>query len=238
MSDIPGRILLADSNPLLLNMQRGYFSRQRINVASAQSAEEALRMLHALRPQVVILAYELNGDGALCCQQIKQNASFNNLPVLLLSPDRQDAIERCWEAGCDGVLIRPIHRRELAHVTQSFINLSHRRAPRVNARVLVRFGFNGELSHHDYSVNLSSGGLYLASSEPFELGQDLRLEFMLPKSSQTLHLHARVAWLNQGAERHRSDLAEGIGLEFVSLTPDMHRSLQQFVMSALREQHA
>ena len=59
MPDIPGRILLVNSNPLMLSLERGYFSRQRINVASAQSASEALKMLPALRPQVVILAHEL-----------------------------------------------------------------------------------------------------------------------------------------------------------------------------------
>lgn len=238
MKDIPGRILLADSNPLLLNMQRGYFLHHRINVASAQSAEEALRMLRALRPQVAILSYDLSGDGALCCQQIKADTSLYNLPVLLLAPNNQDAIDRCWESGCDGVLVRPVNRRELAHVTQSFINLSQRASPRINTKVLVRFGFNGEMSHHDYSVNLSSGGLYLASEEQIELGQEIRLEFMLPGTTQTLQCHGRIAWINQGPQRKRQDLADGLGIEFISLTPEKRRRLQQFVMKFLRGQHS
>ncbi len=238
MTDIPGRILLADSNPLLLSMQRGYFSRQRINVASAQSAGETLRMLRALRPQVVILAYELAGDGVNCCQQIKNDAEFHALPVLILAPNQPDAIERCWASGCDGVLVRPFHRRELAQVTQNFINLSQRTAPRVNISVPVRFSLNGEHEHHDYSVNVSSGGLYLASRENFELGQELRLTFSLPGTPRPLHCHGRVAWLNQGPDRKRSDVAEGVGIEFVSLPPDKRRQLQQFVMQSLRGQQA
>jgi len=235
MPDIPGRILLVNSNPLMLSLERGYFSRQRINVASAQSAGEALKMLPALRPQVVILAYEL-GDmcGAEACAKIKQNPHFQDLPVLILSPKEQYAIDHCWEAGCDGVLIRPVHRRELASITQDFINLSLRTAPRVDLRVLVRFGLNGELDRHDYSVNLSCGGLYLASHEALTLGQGVKLEFLLPGREQNLACHGRIAWLNQGEDRTRTDLEEGFGIEFMALHKDTRRSLQQFVMESLR----
>jgi len=235
MPDIPGRILLVNSNPLMLSLERGYFSRQRINVASAQSANEALKMLPALRPQVVILAHELvDMPGSECCLRIKQNPRYTALPVLVLAPNDQQVIDRCWHAGCDGVLTRPIHRRELASITQNFINLSMRTAPRVEARIPVRFGTNDGLDRQDYSVNLSSGGLYLASSETFPLGQEVKLELLLPGTELGQHCTGRIAWLNQGAERNRPDLDEGFGIEFLALKRELRLLLQQFVMETLR----
>ena len=169
MSEIPGRILLVDSNPLLLNLQKDFLSRQRINVACAQSGGEALKMLPALRPQVVILAYELGEtDGASCCEQIRRLPEFFTTPVLLITPITPEIIERCWASGCDGVLVRPMNRRELSHITRSFIDLAKRSAPRVEARALVRFGPTSPPDLHDYSVNIGAGGIYLATTRKLE----------------------------------------------------------------------
>jgi len=235
MPDMPGRILLVNSNPLMLSLERGYFSHQRINVASAQSAQEALKMLPALRPQVVILAYELSDlNGADCCAKIKQDPQYHNLPVLLLAPQQQQIIDRCWEASSDGVLARPLRRRELSGITQSFINLAQRAAPRIDVQTRVRFSLSGELERYDNTVNLSSGGLYLASTENFTHGQDVKLEFPLPLREKKLHCSGRIAWINRGAERTRPDLAEGVGIEFVNLDKDSRRALQTFVMESLR----
>jgi len=239
MTNFPGRILLVDSNPMLLNLQKDYFSRQRINVASARSAGEAIKLLPALQPQVVILAFELSDrDGADCCRAIKSHPQYHTTPVLLLAPNRQEAIDRCWESGCDGVLVRPLHRRELAHVTQHFINLSQRAAPRIDTRVLVRFGCNGDLDRHDFTINLSSGGLYLGTDAALEPGQEIHLEFLIPENAEPLYCRGRVAWVNQGPLRRRKDLQEGIGIEFVALAPDKRRILQQFVMNTLRSSHS
>ncbi len=239
MTNFPGRILLVDSNTMLLNLQKNYFSRQRINVASAQSAAEALKLLPALQPQVVILAYELKDrDGAACCQEIKRHPQFHTTPVLLLAPNDQQAIDRCWESGCDGVLVRPLHRRELAHVTQNFINLSLRAAPRIDTRVLVRFGSNGDLDRHDFTVNLSSGGLYLATSQEFTSGDELKLEFLLPDCEEPLLCCGRIAWINQGEKRRRKDLDDGVGIEFIALAKEKRLALQKFVLKSLRSGHS
>lgn len=238
MSENPGLILLVDSNPLLLNLQKDFLSRQRINVACAHSAGEALKLLPALRPQVVILAYELGeSDGASCCEQIRRLPDFFTTPVLLLAPNQPEIIERCWAAGCDGVLVRPMHRRELSHVTRSFIDLAKRAAPRVAARVLVRFGCDSPPDLHDYSVNIGAGGIYLATSRKLELGEDLELEFILPTWDQTLLCHGQVAWLNQGESRQRPDLAEGAGVAFQALNRETRLTLQHFVMHSLRTSH-
>ena len=239
MADIPGRILLADSNSLMLNLQRGYFSRQRINVACAKTGPEALKMFEALRPQVAVLAYELSElDGASCCAKIKAQQLQPSTPVLLLAPNDEDVIRRCWDAGCDGVLVRPVHRRELTHVTQKFINLSMRQTPRVESRLAVQYGFGNDLDLHGHTLNLSSGGIYLESPEACSSGQEISLELVLPEHSRPLKLKGRVAWINQGEERSRKDLAEGFGIAFTSLTNMDVRSLQQYVVKTLRSTHS
>lgn len=235
MVNTPGRIMLVDSNQMLLNLHKDFFSRQRINVAGARTSAEALKMLAALRPQVVILSYELSDtSGADCCRTIKQHDVYHAIPTLLLAPENAEAIEDCWQSGCDGVLVRPVQRRELAQVTQSFIELSQRASPRINVQMLVRYGDNGDFEHHDYSVNLSAGGLFLTTSQELTLGQELNLEFLLPSTETPLYCSGRVAWLNRGEHRIRKDLDEGVGIEFTALSDESRRALRQFVMQSLR----
>lgn len=72
------------------------------------------------------------------------------------------------------------------------------RLPRTRRRIAVRFGTQGELSHHGLSVNLSSRGIGVASNTILPIGTTVRMELSLA-TGQLSHLSGVVVWAMRGA---------------------------------------
>lgn len=83
----------------------------------------------------------------------------------------------------------------------------------------------------DLSRNLSVGGLYLRTNFRFEIDETLMLSFALPSPKQDISISckARVAWTNYEANRLKPDYPAGVGLQFLSLSPEAFTTLSQFI---------
>jgi len=72
--------------------------------------------------------------------------------------------------------------------------------------------------------NLSRGGAFVRTSEGFERGRRLLLEFDLPGGDQ-LEALGRVAWTKRDLEREGQRSEEGIGIEFMGGASRQWRAL-------------
>lgn len=72
-----------------------------------------------------------------------------------------------------------------------------------------------------YSVNLSSGGIFLEAEEPLPIGSRLRLHFAVPGCDE-LEVEGEVAWV-----RHETSpgVPRGMGIRFVEPLEDRYGSL-------------
>lgn len=85
----------------------------------------------------------------------------------------------------------------------------------------------------DYVENISRGGVFVATDQPFEVGQGLNLELFCLSSNSRIPLQAIVRW--RGAQSPGPDLAPvmGVGLEFTELNEPVRRShLEALIDSA------
>jgi len=118
--DPRSRILLVDDDMLFLSMQGDILTEAGYAILTAKRAEEGLEVVLDADPSVVLLDLNLpdmNGDE--CCQVLKANASTCFLPVLMVtSSDRLEDVRRCFEAGCDDYLVKPVSREELVGKVQ------------------------------------------------------------------------------------------------------------------------
>ena len=88
------------SNPL---RAEGY------DVVTAKNGEEALRYLDKERPDLVLLDVVMPGkNGFQLCRQIRNDARFGSLPVILLSSKSQDA-DKFWgmKQGATAYMTKP-----------------------------------------------------------------------------------------------------------------------------------
>ena len=79
---------------------------------------------------------------------------------------------------------------------------------------------------YSFSLDISSGGLFLKTEIPFAVDESLLLSFTLPGDSDPISTRARVAWVNLTDNSKKPDLPQGIGIEFVGLSEDGLKSIQ------------
>ncbi len=77
--------------------------------------------------------------------------------------------------------------------------------------------------------NISTGGLFIASDEPFKKGDKVEVRFSIPGASHVFHKHAVVCWTRPfDADGHGRTKA-GAGVKFEDLTDEEARILDAFL---------
>ncbi len=82
------------------------------------------------------------------------------------------------------------------------------------------------------SVDISQGGLYVASSQPVKRGDLLRLSFSLPGTAGgTIRAKGRVAWVNSPNILRKPAYPLGFGIEFTLISEDDRRAITTHIAS-------
>jgi hypothetical protein len=137
------------------------------------------------------------------------------------TPPRQVAAMRERVAGSDGVAIEvhdafaiPETLLFVANAMKSQHGVDQRRAPRVLYGTAVYFRAAGQAhAHVGFSYNVSSGGLYVRSLCPPEMGDQLWIELVPPRSPRLVHLEAKVAWRRASGPNDTAVVPPGFGLQ-------------------------
>lgn len=230
------RILLVAKVRVFLELERSFFSREEVEVTVARDGQEALNVLRALRPDLVIMDLDMaEGDGL--CRRIKDDPVWFTIPVILLAAGGAPGeVERCRVAGCDAIVGKPLDRQELLVVARHFLKLAERAAPRVPVRMLVHFGVRDHKTLHDYSCNLGAGGLFLETAHIVPVATQLSLSFLVPGCPEEIDCQGRVVWINLPGDRSHPGLPAGLGIRFGELPPRQARALRDFVFRTWRKE--
>ena len=225
------KILLVDDVKFFLDMEKSFFARENIQITTSQSAFKVLPLMRALRPDLVIMDLHMpEMDGAACCRQIKSDPELFTTPVILITDDEdEDEREFCRKAGCDEVISRPLNRHRLRQVAKEFLQIAERATPRVKTRMLVHYGVEHEKTLHDYSVNISAGGLFLETPHPLPVDTPVTLEFFVPGAEETIRCKGRVTWLNAALSKTKADLPAGIGIAFEDIPAADSQRIREFI---------
>jgi uncharacterized protein (TIGR02266 family) len=224
-------ILLPDDEELLLALEKSFFRRDKFELLVARTGEEALEMAEIHFPDLVLLDLSMPGmAGDECCRRIKENPRLRSMPVILVAPGGgQEELERCRAAGCDDALLNPIDRQYLLSVAQKFFSVSERAAPRIVARLRISYGTGTQHLLSNYSVNLSTGGVFLECDQPLPEDTPLTLEILLPARDTRIRCRGRVAWVNDPEKRKKDTLPPGMGLQFLDLSLDDMHAIREFI---------
>jgi two-component system KDP operon response regulator KdpE len=107
------KILVVDDDPAQLRLADQVLSGNGYEVLTANSGQEALRVLFEQRPDLVLLDVMMPGlDGWQTCSCIRE---ITDIPVIMLTGKRnaEDDIVRGLECGADEYLTKPLGNREL-----------------------------------------------------------------------------------------------------------------------------
>ena len=81
----------------------------------------------------------------------------------------------------------------------------------------------------EFSVDLSTGGLYVKTDFPLSLDENLTLRFTLPGKKGIVTCKARVAWVNPKENPRKLEMPPGMGIQFVDLSLDDMKSIRRFL---------
>ncbi len=103
-------VLAVDDVPLNLLLVEKMLTRYKFNVKKANSGSEALEMIHAELPSVVLLDLLMpNMDGYEVLSRLRSNPQTKDLPVIILTALNSDAdIIRGFKAGANDFITKPI----------------------------------------------------------------------------------------------------------------------------------
>ena len=77
--------------------------------------------------------------------------------------------------------------------------------------------------------NISTGGLFIASDEPFKKGDKVEVRFSIPGASHVFHKHATVCWTRPFDASGHGHSRAGAGVRFDDLSDEESRILDAFL---------
>ena len=106
----PEAILVVDDNPTNLKLARLVLEGEGYDVQGAQDAEEALRVLEAFRPRIILMDLQLPGmDGLSLTRILKAGPQTQAITIIAVTSYAMPGDEeRARAAGCDAYVTKPI----------------------------------------------------------------------------------------------------------------------------------
>ncbi len=118
-------------------------------------------------------------------------------------------------------------------VRQGWILKANATLQKPEQRFKVRLAiFNGPYQDKlvkNYAVNVSTGGVFMETSNILPVDTLLVVEFMLPNKVTPITCRARVAWTNEPHCPKNASLPPGVGLQFLNLSLDDIQVIRDFL---------
>ncbi len=230
------RILLGvDADALL--MAREFFSnREKFSVTEVRDGHEALRFMVEEKPDLAILDINLPKKGGdECCEAVKLgNLAPTTVIALMVWVHNSDDIKRCLQVNCDALLVKPLAYERLAGIITRLLFSEKSMTPRFLVRLPMRCGILHQDPADNYTVNLSTGGVFLEAEHVLPVGTPLQVALTLPDTGTTIACTGEVTWVNKPELRCQPLLPPGMGLKFVDLCDREVSAIQKFLYSEER----
>jgi len=104
------RIVIADDDLTIISLVSLRLGLARFDVLSAETGADALKLIAKSEPSAVILDVKMPGGGLETLDRIKANPVTQNLPVMMLSGERDTAtVMSAMGAGAADYMVKPFN---------------------------------------------------------------------------------------------------------------------------------
>ena len=81
----------------------------------------------------------------------------------------------------------------------------------------------------EYTETISQGGLFIATDQPFEPGEELKIELVIPDLAAALPVTGRVAYRLDPQAAAELETKPGIGIQITEIDPRVNGTLRDYV---------
>ncbi len=227
---MPKKVLLVDDAPMFLEIQKDFLKMSSLCVMCAKDGIEALEKARTLQPHLLIMDLHMpRMNGAECCAAIKADPELSSIPVIMTtSAGKEDDHEFCRQAGCDGLLTKPIERGLFLDVIRRYIPELDRREARIPFTAKVRFqAFRVNMT--GTIMDLSARGIFVATDFHLDVGTEVVLAFPISDDGSLVQAKGVIRWENSVRSRIKENYPSGFGLEFTAITGESRSVLQRYL---------
>ena len=124
-------ILVIDDAPELLELATELLSGDGHRVLVASSGEDALAMMRAVHPDLILLDYfmpEMNGLAVV--ERLKADAATRRIPVVALTSGTAEDANKLSRAGSVGFILKPFEPAEFLRLITDILNAKVGRSQR------------------------------------------------------------------------------------------------------------
>jgi len=206
-------VVVADDTEFVRDRFRTAIEQAGHRAVSACNRAELLAILARDTPKIDLIVLDLrleDGRGVDLIHAIRKHGE--DRPVIVFSGTIADGreVKELNRLGVSGFLNEYTGSQHIvpALAPHLFPEAHNRRSsPRVNLGVAVSYRVNNTIAT-GLTLNISTGGLAVRTTNPLEVGIAVKLRFRMPKAGHETEAEARVAW---------ADRRVGMGLEFTRI---------------------
>jgi PAS domain S-box-containing protein len=118
------RILLAEDNPMNIEIIQDYLHAQGYAVIVAQNGREAIVQTDQQCPDLILMDIQMPGmDGLEAIARLRQNRAHRDRPIIALTALAMPGdAERCRQAGADDYLSKPVKLKQLTQTIERHLS--------------------------------------------------------------------------------------------------------------------
>jgi twitching motility two-component system response regulator PilH len=116
------KVLIVDDSPAQVKLIQGLLEPEGYPSVGLNDPKRVEETIAAERPGVILLDVVMpERNGFQVCRELKSNADFNGIPVILVT-SKDTASDRYWgeQQGADGYVTKPFTREELLRAVRRF----------------------------------------------------------------------------------------------------------------------
>ena len=218
-------ILLVDDVQMFIDIYKEYLQYTKVEIMTAKNGLVALDVMKARKPDLIYMDLQMpRMDGAACCRVIKTDATFMDIPVIMISSTAKDEdLNICFTAGCDYFLSKPVDRNTFLESARKYLLDIDRREKRALCSL------DGTLFADNMTIpckllDVSVGGAYIACNYHMLPDSVIQLSFFITGGTE-IECHARVAWVN----RIYTKIPQGFGVKFALIDKKAEEALRKFI---------
>jgi len=205
-------------------------------VVSKRSAEEAMKVLEADPPSIVLTEIALPGmDGMGLLKAIKADRRHKHIPVVMLTASEDAALKaECGRLGCAAWFRKDAEPDDLYQKLQALVEETPRSHIRLNTSVKVVVGDGtamGGSERTEYASAISEGGLYVRTQYPQPQNALTPVRILLDGGEA----RAKAVVLYSYTKSEGPYKEPGMGLKFVEISDQDRRLIRNFIKEHLTQ---
>ncbi len=224
------KLMIVDDEPEVLKVLKNLLESLGYEVlALADSREAAQRVERQKLDGIFVDAHMPHMDGPELVRHIRKSTSNSSVPIVMLTGyDDVETMRAGFRAGITFFLAKPPQMTALAGVLKP-LHGAMLREKRSYIRLPLRTIVNCRTEKTQFtsaSLNIGEGGMLLEQSSGLEVGEELELRFSVPGQQEMLNPRAKVV---------RKEGAARIAVQFIDLSPEGRRGIQDYISGVVRE---